>query len=100
MWDEETRFVGAQTRTLANLSDALVLTHVLLAPYTKLEESFNIHATHDVLIYDVRIDNLYNYFTFPSTVPRTFIGDLLAWIAVPVIQLAAWLGLIRLADIR
>ena len=34
--------------------------HVLLAPYTKVEESFNIHAIHDVLMYGVGIDKLYN----------------------------------------
>jgi len=40
------------------LIDLLILaiswTYVFLAPYTKVEESFNLHAAHDVLMYSVR----------------------------------------------
>lgn len=62
--------------------------HVLLAPYTKVEESFNLHATHDVLMYGVRPSVLpkYDHVTFPGAVPRTFVGSiLLAWISTPFI---------------
>ncbi|KAJ7270154.1 alpha-1,6-mannosyltransferase subunit [Mycena haematopus] len=82
--------------------DALILvtgwTHVLLAPYTKVEESFNLHAVHDVLMYGVSPSSLPNYdhFVFAGAVPRTFIGSvLLAWISKPAIYLASSLSLVH-----
>ncbi|KAG8976255.1 dolichyl-P-Man:Man(7)GlcNAc(2)-PP-dolichol alpha-1,6-mannosyltransferase, partial [Tulasnella sp. 427] len=39
--------------------------HVLNAPYTKVEESFNLHATHDVLMYGVFNIDKYDHFIFP-----------------------------------
>ncbi|KAJ7188948.1 glycosyltransferase family 22 protein [Mycena filopes] len=81
--------------------DGLILatgwTHVLLAPYTKVEESFNLHAVHDVLMYGVSPSSLlhYDHFVFSGAVPRTFVGSvLLAWTSQPVIYAAQFLGLV------
>ncbi|KAF9533988.1 Alg9-like mannosyltransferase family-domain-containing protein [Crepidotus variabilis] len=79
--------------------DILILltgyTHVFLCPYTKVEESFNLHAVHDVIMYGVGVEGLYNYdhYTFPSPVPRTFIASLvLAYITKPFIPLLPYLA--------
>lgn len=83
------------------LIPALVLLHLVVAPYTKVEESFNIQAAHDVLVYGtptgrgagLRLEQRYDHFTFPGAVPRTFVGAvLLAGIGQPVIQLANSFG--------
>ncbi|KAK7742173.1 Dol-P-Man:Man(7)GlcNAc(2)-PP-Dol alpha-1,6-mannosyltransferase [Diatrype stigma] len=73
---------------------ALIIAHLLIAPYTKVEESFNIQATHDILVYGTPTSNikerlaLYDHFEFPGAVPRTFVGPvLLAGISQPLIAL-------------
>jgi len=76
----------------------LILVHLLVAPYTKVEESFNIQATHDVLVYGTptsevsrKLSGSYDHFTFPGAVPRTFVGPvLLAGIAQPLIALVGF----------
>ncbi|THV06315.1 hypothetical protein K435DRAFT_960579 [Dendrothele bispora CBS 962.96] len=71
--------------------------YVLLAPYTKVEESFNLHATHDVLMYGLAPFQLHSYdhYIFPGAVPRTFNGSIfLAFISSPVIRLASSLGFV------
>ncbi len=75
---------------------ALILLHLDQSRYTKVEESFNIQATHDILKYGVPTHNVYlklkaqyDHMSFAGAVPRTCIGPLiLAAFAKPVV----WYG--------
>lgn len=88
---------------LASLLFTTPLIHLLLAPYTKVEESFNLQATHDILVYGLplfgrrsddaagRIAAAYDHFAFPGAVPRTFTGAvLLAGLSQPVVGLVGF----------
>lgn len=57
----------------------VVLAHLFTAPYTKVEESFNIQAIHDILNYGVfpaKVLENFDHKAFPGVVPRTFVGSL------------------------
>ncbi|KAL2270215.1 hypothetical protein VTJ83DRAFT_2399 [Remersonia thermophila] len=83
---------------LALLIPGLILAHLVVAPYTKVEESFNIQAAHDVLVHGTPTSNIrqrlsasYDHFTFPGAVPRTFVGPvMLAGFAQPIVALVGF----------
>ncbi|TQV95861.1 alpha-1,6-mannosyltransferase subunit [Cordyceps javanica] len=75
---------------------AVPLAHLLLAPHTKVEESFNLQAAHDVLVYGTPVGEgagaalaaSYDHFAFPGAVPRTFTGAVvLAGLGQPLVAL-------------
>lgn len=61
-----------------------ILIHIYLCPFTKVEESFNMQAIHDML-YKSSLKQ-FDHFYFPGVVPRTCLGSLLiSAIAFPIL---------------
>lgn len=72
----------------------MVFLHLKYAPFTKVEESFNIQATHDVLTSGVVTENAaeflranYDHVEFTGSVPRTFVGAIVLTLLTATVQI-------------
>ncbi len=66
----------------------VICLYAVMAPFTKVEESFQVQAVHDLLMYGTKVSE-FDHLQFPGVVPRSFIGPILVAVPTYIIQCVA-----------
>lgn len=69
----------------------LILVYAIVAPFTKVEESFNLQAIHDIVYYGNDLAK-YDHIEFSGPIPRTFVGALALATAIKPVEWFMTLG--------
>ena len=95
MTDPNSPYPKKLSLLLGALPFLVTFTHVLVSPYTKVEESFTLHAVHDVYAHGADYKS-WDYVQFPGAVPRSFVPSLLiALMNWPMVKLFTALGVVK-----
>lgn len=73
---------------------AVGLGHLIICPFTKVEESFNVQAMHDLIFIGPLDISRFDHLQFPGVVPRSFIGALIIYfLTSPVVGALKLVGI-------